>query len=413
MAPRSPQAPPADPHLTAGGPADPLLTAGGRADPHLTAGGRADPHLAAGGRPVQAAAPPPPAPRIAGLPAYRPGRSAADARADHGVVDAIKLASNELPWGPVPSVSDALRRQAAEVNRYPDHLARRLRMRLAAELGVPPSRVATGAGAVGLLNQLALAFVSPGDEVVRGEPSFEAYPIFTRLAGGTDVAVPNQDHRLDLDGMAAALTTRTKMVLVANPNNPTGTAVGLDAIADLAGSLPPRALLVVDEAYREFVTDTSAGSALSLAAERSNVVVLRTFSKAHGLAALRVGYAVAHPEVVEALDKVLIPFSVGALGQVAAVASLDAAAEVTSRVAAATAERRRLAAGVTAAGWEIPDPQANFIWLPAGAGAASLARELERSGVVVRPFAGAGVRVTVGTPTDNDRFLAALPPAER
>jgi histidinol-phosphate aminotransferase len=351
-----------------------------------------------------------PAPRVGGLPSYRPGRSAADALADHGVADAIKLASNELPWGPVPSVVEVLRRQAAEVNRYPDHLAKRLRARLASELGVQPSQVATGAGAVGLLNQLALAYVAPGDEVVRGEPSFEAYPIFTRLAGGTDVAVANEHHRLDTAAMAAAVSPRTKLVLVANPNNPTGTAVTLDAILELASFLPPGALLVVDEAYREFVTDPAAGSALALAREHPNVVVLRTFSKAHGLAALRVGYAVAHCSVVETLDKVLIPFSVGALGQEAALASLDAGGEVAGRVAVAVDERRRMAAAVAEAGWDIPDAQANFIWLPAGEGAALLGRHLERAGVVARTFEGAGVRVTVGTADQNDRFLGALPP---
>jgi histidinol-phosphate aminotransferase len=351
---------------------------------------------------------PRPVPEVDGLPAYRPGRSSADALADHGVAGAIKLASNESPWGPVPLAAEAIARAAAEVRRYPDHLARALRGRLADHLGVDSSQVAVGAGAVGLLCQLALAYVGAGDEVVRGEPSFEAYPIFTRLAGGVDVAVANRDHHLDIDAMAGALWPRTKLVLVANPNNPTGTAVPLAAIEGLADALPEGALLVVDEAYREFVTDPEAGSALDLAARRPNVAVLRTFSKAHGLAALRVGYLVGHPAVVAAVDKALIPFAVNSLGQAAAIASLDAVEEVNRRVAVVIAERHRVAAALAAAGWDVPDPQANFWWLPTGEATTALATGLERAGVVVRAFPGLGLRVTVGEPADNDRFLAAL-----
>lgn len=342
------------------------------------------------------------------LPSYRPGRSPADVLAEYGVEDAVKLASNELPWGPVPGVAAAIGRAASTVERYPDHRARALRARLGRELGVGPERVAVGAGAVGLLCQLALAYVGPGDEVVRGEPSFEAYPIFTRLAGGDDVAVAARAHRLDAGAMAAAMGPRTRMVLIANPNNPTGTAMPLDAIEGLAASLPGGALLVVDEAYREFVSDPGAGSALHLAAHRPNVVVLRTFSKAHGLAALRIGYAVADPSVVEALDKVLIPFSVGALAQAAALASLDARREVAQRVTSVVAERERVTAALAAGGWEVPSPQANFVWLPVGQAAGALAAVLEREGLVVRPFPGQGIRVTIGAPHENDRLISAL-----
>lgn len=346
-------------------------------------------------------------PEVDALPAYRPGRSAADAVAAHGLASATKLASNELPWGPLPSVADALASCAGEVNRYPDAQARVLRERLAARFGVTPADVAVGAGAVGLLQQLAFAFVRPGDEVVRGEPSFEAYPIFTRLAGGVDVAVPNVGHHLDLAAMAAAVGAGTRMVLVADPNNPTSTAADPSEVADLVDAAGPSCLVVLDGAYHEFTDDPAADLAMTLAATRPNVVALRTFSKAHGLAALRVGYAVAHPDVVAALDKTAIPFAVGSAGQAAAVASLEALGDVAARVAAVRAERSRVRDALVRWGWDVPVSATNFVWLPSGAAAADHALALERSGVVARAMPGAGVRVTVGSPTDNDRFLAA------
>jgi histidinol-phosphate aminotransferase len=347
-------------------------------------------------------------PAVAGLPAYRPGRSAADAMADHGIATATKLASNELPWGPLPSVARALAEAAGSVQLYPDARAAALRERIASVVGTEPAGVTVGPGAVGLLQQLAVAFVDPGDQVVRGEPSFEAYPIFTRLAGGTDVAVPAVDERLDLPAMAAAVTARTTMVLVADPNNPTGTAVAASQVRDLVDAVPPSCLVVLDGAYHEFRDDPSIDDAMALARQRPNVVALRTFSKAHGLAALRVGYAVGHPDVIAALDKVLIPFAVGALGQVAALASLAAGDDVAARVAVLRAERARVIDELAELGWAVPPSATNFVWLSCGPAARAVASDLERAGIVARAFDGVGVRVTVGAGADNDRFLAAL-----
>lgn len=349
-----------------------------------------------------------PRPHIAALPAYRPGRSAGAAMADHGLESAVKLASNELPLRPLPSVGKAIEAGIAVIGRYPDHLASDLRGQLADGLGVHADRVAVGSGSSGLLQQLAIAYAGPGDEIAYGWPSFEAYPVFAALVDATPRPIPLRRQTLDAAALVAALMSRTRLVLVANPNNPTGTALRSADLLTLADALPPGCLLVVDEAYREFVTGADVPDALDLLGDRPNVAVLRTFSKAHGLAALRVGYLIAHPEVVAAVDRVLVPFAVNGLGQLAASASLAAPHELADRVAGVVAERGLVTAALRSAGWVVPDAQANFVWLPARRAAAPLALALERLGVVTRPFAHLGVRVTIGTAPENDRFLTAL-----
>lgn len=328
--------------------------------------------------------------------------------AEHGLSSAVKLASNELSLAPLPTVRRAIEDGLADLGRYPDHGAVALRQVLAAGLGVDARRVAVGCGSVGLLQQLALAYTGPGDEVVFGDPSFEAYPVFAALTGATGVPVPVQAQTLHVPSLVAALTPRTRLVLVANPNNPTGTALRTAELTALADALPEGCLLVVDEAYREFVTDPDVPDALALLGARPDVVVLRTFSKAHGLAALRVGYLLAHPAVIDAVDRVLPPFSVNALGQRAALASLAAPVELAERVAGVLAERDRVVAALTALGHVVPDAQANFVWLPVRDGAAPLGTALERLGVVTRVFPGVGVRITIGAPVENDLLLAAL-----
>lgn len=347
-------------------------------------------------------------PAVESLPSYRPGRSAAQAAEEHGFADAIKLASNELPFEPLPSVAKALSSAIAQANRYPDHGATTLRDRLAEHHHTTPEHVAVGCGTVGLLQQLALAYVDPGDEVVFAEPSFEAYPIFTQLAGGLARRVPLRRLTHDARGIAAALDDRTRLVFVAQPNNPTGTAMTGADLAWLAGQVPSRCVLVIDEAYFEFSTGRHLLDATQLLAEHANLVVLRTFSKAHGLAGLRVGYALASEPVVAAIDRVLIPFAVGRLAQVGALASLDAPTELDDRVVEVLRARTRLSAELRRSGWSIPDSQANFVFLPARGASVELAVELERAGLVTRPFEGIGVRVTVGRAVDVDRFAEAF-----
>lgn len=334
---------------------------------------------------------------IAGLPDYRPGR--------RGLV---ALASNEQPWGPLPSVARAVEAALGHGNRYPDHRAEELRSAVAERVGVSADHVAVGCGSVGLLQQLCLAFAGPHAEVAFGWPSFEAYPIFTRLTDAEGVQVPLRRSTIDTARLAASLTERTRLVLLANPNNPTGTAVRTHELLRLADSLPDECLLVVDEAYHEFATGADVPDAVTLLRDRPNVAVLRTFSKAYGLAAFRVGYLVGAPQVVAAVDKALIPFAVGRLSQAAALAALEATDELAARVATIVAERTRVVRAVRTLGISAPDPQGNFVWLPIGGAAESIAHDLECRGIVIRAFAGQGIRVTIGVPEDNDAFLTAL-----
>jgi len=351
---------------------------------------------------------PEPRAAVAALPAYRPGRSAEVAMADHGLADAVKLASNESPFGPLPAAARAAADAVAVGNRYADHRATALRARLAEHVGVDPTHVTVGCGSVGLLQQLAVTYLEPGDAAAYGWPSFEAYPIVTRTMGGREVTFPLVEHAIDARAMAAAADPSWRLVLLATPNNPTGTAVRTADLLALADAVDPSTLLVVDEAYHEFVTGPDVPDAIELLGDRPNVAVLRTFSKAYGLAALRVGYLVGPPDVVDAVDRVLAPFAVNGIGQAAAMASLDHHDEAMARVATIIAERDRLATEVRRRGFDAPDAQANFVWLPVGDDAGPLALDLERAGVVTRPFAGHGVRVTASTPDDGDRFLAAL-----
>ncbi len=342
------------------------------------------------------------------MPAYRPGKDAAQAEEEHGIVEAIKLASNETPWGPVPSVVEVVSDAAAGTNRYADHRATAVRERLADWMSVAVDQVTVGCGSVGILQQLLLTYVDPGDEVLYPWRSFEVYPVFTKLVDGVEVAVPLKDETFDLEAVAAAATEKTKIILLSNPNNPTGTAVSMAEIKTLLETVSPDTIVVLDEAYREFMSDDLGNPIPDLIGDHPNLLVLRTFSKAQGLAALRVGYGIGHPEVIESIDKTLFPFAVNGLAQTAAIASIDAHDQVMERVEFIKGERGRVATALADAGWSVPSPQANFVYLPLGARADEVYLELEKSGVVTRPFTGEGIRVTIGTAEENDRFLETL-----
>jgi histidinol-phosphate aminotransferase len=353
--------------------------------------------------------PPRPRPAVDGLPVYKPGKSAEVAMREHALDTAIKLASNENPYEPLPSVVEAVRAgAAAAMHRYPDHRATAVREALAARHGLSPEQVMVGCGSVGLLQQLLLTYADPGDEVLYGWRSFEAYPIYTETVCAESVQVRNRFEAIDLRGLIGALTQRTRIVFVTSPNNPTGTAVRGDELEALLEAVPEHTVVVLDEAYHEYVTGAHAPAALSLLQRYPNLVVLRTFSKAYGLAALRIGYLFAHPEVVSAVDRTLVPFAVNGLAQVAALASLDASAELEDRVRHTILERQRVAKTLREIGLGVPDTQANFVWLPAGSATTALTMKLESMGVVTRPFPGEGTRVTTGTRAENDRFLDAL-----
>jgi histidinol-phosphate aminotransferase len=338
-------------------------------------------------------------PEIAALPAYRQGRQAS--------ADAFKLSSNENPFDPLPGVLEAIQ-GASGINRYPDATAARLRERLAARHGVSPDDVHIGAGSVSLLAQLLLATSGPGDEVVYAWRSFEAYPSLVAVAGATSVQVSlTDDFRHDLPAMAAAITERTSLVIVCSPNNPTGPTVTHDDFAAFVDAVPADVLIVLDEAYAEFVTDPSSveGDRVRAIIARPNIVVLRTFSKAYGLAGLRVGYAIGHTRVLDAARSTAIPLSVTAAAEEAALASLAAESELLERVRVIAERRDRLVARLRDAGWPVPDAQGNFVWLPAGDRALEVAAAFEEAGLVVRPFAGDGVRISVGEEESLDRIV--------
>ena len=336
------------------------------------------------------------------LPAYTPGRPAA---ARPGVT-AYKCSSNENPYPPLPSVFDAVVDAAGSMNRYPDMAVTQLTAALAARLDVPPARLAFGPGSVGVLGQLIAATCDEGDEVVFAWRSFEAYPILTTLAGAVPVQVPlAAGDRHDLDAMAAAITPRTRMVLVCTPNNPTGTTVGDAELQAFLDRVPDEVLVVIDEAYLEFVTAPDSPDALAVMRARPNVAVLRTFSKAYGLAGLRVGYAVAHEPVAEALRKAALPFGVNSLAQAAAVASLEAVDELEVRVKELVAERERVTDALAAQGWDLPDAQANFVWFGLGAETAAFAAACQEAGLTVRPYGTDGARATIAEREANDRLI--------
>jgi histidinol-phosphate aminotransferase len=342
------------------------------------------------------------------LPSYVPGRSPVDLARELGMPEAIKLASNEVPYGPLPGVVEAVAEAAASAHRYPDMAVVALRDVLAERHGVTPDRIATGCGSVALCEHLARATCLPGDEMLYAWRSFEAYPIIGATTGATSIRVPNTPgHGHDLPAMAAAITEQTRMILVCNPNNPTGTAVRRRELDRFLDAVPGDVLVVLDEAYREFVTDPEVPDGLETYGDRPNVVVLRTLSKAWGLAGLRVGFLVAQPEVAAAVRKVVTPFSTSAAAQAAALAALRQGAEVRRRCELVIAERERLLEAVRKLVPDVPESQANFIWLPLGDRSAQFGAACEARGVIVRPFQGDGVRVTVGTPAENDAFLAA------
>ncbi|MEU8454818.1 histidinol-phosphate transaminase [Streptomyces griseoaurantiacus] len=341
---------------------------------------------------------------LEGIPTYKPGRPAAAA----GGPVAYKLSSNENPYPPLPGVMETVMAAAGSFNRYPDLACTALSQELAGRFGVPVSHIATGTGSVGVAQQLVQSTSGPGGEVIYAWRSFEAYPIITRISGATPVQVPLTPGEVhDLDAMARAITDRTRLIFVCNPNNPTGTAVRRAELEAFLDRVPKDILVVIDEAYREFIRDPEVPDGVELYRERPNVCVLRTFSKAYGLAGLRVGFAIAHEPVAAALRKTAVPFGVSQLAQDAAIASLNAEDELLGRVGSLVCERNRVVEALREQGWTVPETQANFVWLRLGERTADFAEACERAGVVVRGYAPDGVRITIGETEANDIFLKA------
>lgn len=348
----------------------------------------------------------PPRPVVERLPRYAAGKPpvAVDGLASY------KLSSNENPLPPLPAVVDAIARQT-DFNRYPDPLSSQLRATLADFLDVPADDIVTGAGSLGALNQVLATFAGQNDdgkadEVIFAWRSFEAYPISVGLAGAAGVPVPvTGDGRHDLDAMAAAVNARSKVILLCTPNNPTGPALGTAETERFIRSVPSSVVVVIDEAYQEFVRAEDAVDGLAMYRKYPNVVVLRTFSKAHGLAGLRVGYSVSGPELTQYLRVAATPFAVSQIAEKAAMVSVQNYAQVVERVQRLVDERTRVLAGLRDLGWRVPDAQGNFVWLGLGAESARFAELAGERALSVRAFPGEGVRVSIGEEDANTRFL--------
>lgn len=348
------------------------------------------------------------------LPSYAAGKPPAPVEG----LTRYKLSSNENPLGPVPEVARVLAEFDA-VHRYPDPLSTALRTALAGQLGVDAEDIVTGAGSLGALNQIIKTFAGVNadgvqDEVIYAWRSFEAYPILVGIMGARSVQVPNLPNGAhDLDAMAAAVTDCTRLILVCTPNNPTGPAVTESQIRSFLAKVPATVPVVIDEAYFEFCAASSIPegeepplNGLDIYRDYPNVIILRTFSKAQGLAGLRVGYSISHPQITRHLRVAATPFAVSALAERAAVASIEHQEAVMERVSHIVAERERVTARLRELGYEFPGTYANFVWLPLGERTGDFVDLMNRNALSVRAFGSEGVRVSIGEIEANDRFLS-------
>jgi histidinol-phosphate aminotransferase len=337
-------------------------------------------------------------PEIVAVPAYKQGRPAP--------ADGFKLSSNENPFVPLPGVVDAVAAVLSDLNRYPNAGGLALRQRLADRHGVEVGQVHLGSGSVSLLSQLICAAAGAGDEVVYSWRSFEAYPGLVTVAGATSIRVPNRpDGSHDLRAMSAAITDRTRVVIVCSPNNPTGTIVTAGDFEAFMERVPADLLVLLDEAYYEFVTDSSSVDGIPLLSHYPNLVVLRTFSKAYGLAALRIGYAVGPESVLDAARSAAIPLSVTDAAQVAALASIDLEDELMERVARIAMVRDDLRDRLIEQGWVVPEAQGNFVWLATGEETTAANDAFFDAGLTVRAFPPEGIRISVGEAESVDKLL--------
>jgi histidinol-phosphate aminotransferase len=349
---------------------------------------------------------------ILGIAPYEPGKPTEELERELGIADAIKLASNENPLGPSDRVQKALIAALPHLNRYPDGSGHYLRQALAKKHGVSIDQVVLGNGSNELIELIVRTFLRPGDEAVVPHPSFMVYPMIVQAAGGIRVMVLLKDHRLDLEAMARAITPMTKMVFIANPNNPTATIVTADEVAHFMSRVPPRTIVVFDEAYIEFAMGPDFPDVLASVKQGRKVMVLRTFSKSASLAGLRVGYGVADADAIALMNRIRQPFNVNALAQVAALAALDDESHVMECVRMIEAGRHYLYDEFNALGIKYVPSRANFILVDVGHSASDVFQRLLKEGVIVRPLTPFGMesalRITIGTPQENRRLVKAL-----
>ena len=347
-------------------------------------------------------------PNIANLVPYVPGKPVEELERELGITQAVKLASNENPRGPSPKACAVLAEAAQHLNRYPDGGAYVLRSTLAHRLKVSPDQVIVGNGSDEILGLLAKTFLSPGEEAVMADHTFIVYRLVVSAALAQAIEVPLRNWRHDLPAMAEAITPRTRLLFICNPNNPTGTIVHAQEVQDLMESLPDHVMVVFDEAYFEYVRSDNYPESLAYVAQGRPVVVLRTFSKIYGLAGLRIGYGVTTPDIAQYVNRVRPPFNTNSLAQRAAVAALDDEEHVAQSRALNDGEMGRVTEGLQALGLEVLPSDANFLYLDVGGDGAEVFNSLLRQGVIVRHIRGRMIRVTIGLPEENTQFLQAM-----
>jgi histidinol-phosphate aminotransferase len=352
-------------------------------------------------------------PALQDAPVYQPGRPIEEVARELGLPadDIIKLASNENPLGPSPAALAAMQKALARLHLYPDGNAFYLKQKLAQKLGLEPGNLILGNGSNEIIEFVGHALMSPGADVIVSQYCFAIYPIVARLFGANVITVPTRDYGHDLPAMLAAITPRTKVIFVANPNNPTGTLAPPADVMRLVNETPERVLLVMDEAYIEFLEEPADLRPLLRRGEKPNLLLMRTFSKIFGLAGLRLGYGMGHPELISSLEKVRQPFNINSIAQAGALAALDDAAHVQKTRLNNAQGLRFFEKEFSAMGLEIIPSSANFILVRVGDGQRFF-DQLQKQGVIVRPMGGYGlpgwVRVSIGTPEENSRCLAAL-----
>lgn len=345
---------------------------------------------------------------IATLVPYPPGKPIEELERELGIAGSIKLASNENPIGPSPKAMEAVSGALSGLHRYPDGSCYYLKQKLSERFGFGPECIIVGNGSNEILELLVRTFLHDGGEAVMASPSFAVYPLAVQAAGGSAVVVPLKELTHDLDAMAGRITEKTRLVFIANPNNPTGTMLDSKALERFMGSVPEGVVVCLDEAYNEFVTSPEFPDSFEYVRQGRAAVVLRTFSKTYGLAGLRVGYAVAHPEIIDYLNRVRQPFNVNSLGQVAAIAALDDGEYLARSLENNTTGLTYLFGELCAMGYECVPTQANFFLVKVGDGK-GVYDALLKKGVIVRPMQGYGlgeyIRITVGLPEENRRFI--------
>lgn len=324
-------------------------------------------------------------------------------------IETFKVSSNESHHDPLPSVITAIQEAINDINRYPDPFSTELVQAISHHLSVPVEHISLATGSVALCGQIIQSAAGPGDEIMYAWRSFEAYPIWTQIAGATSVQIPlTKDESHDLEAFRSAITDRTRVIFLCSPNNPTGQIIPAGDIEEFINSISPEIIVVLDEAYVEYIPQELRPDSLRLYRDHPNVVVLRTFSKAYGLAGLRVGFAVAQDRISGALHKTALPFGVSSLAQAASVAALKAEQELLERVEFVRAERDRVMSVLREQGWNLYPSYANFVWLRTGDRTSEIYEAFEKAGLSVRPFPNEGLRITVAEPEANDRVIQVL-----